>query len=88
MKYHNEKEIAEKILAELEDELEGICTYDCLFQTLTEHNMNDEATIIEHIASDEYRHADKLWRMLDNFDIDIPQKIHHLWDKVEEIFDK
>jgi bacterioferritin (cytochrome b1) len=87
MKYRNEKEVAERVLKELEDELEGICSYDCLYKMLKEHDMDDEAIVIEHIASDEYRHAEKLWRMLSKFEIDIPQKYHDLWSKVEDIFD-
>lgn len=87
MKYHDEKEIAARLVAELEDELEGICSYDCLHKTLIEHEMYEAADIIEKIASDEWRHAERLWRMLDDFEVEIPKKIDELWDKVEEIFE-
>ena len=87
MEYDAKRDIAERLVAELEDELEGICKYDCFHKMLVEYGMEDEAKVIERIASDEWRHADKLWRMLDNFEIEIPKKIHELWDKVDEIFE-
>ena len=88
MKYHNEQEVAQKVLDYVKEELEGICEYNELYESLRAIGLNDEAIDIEKIASDEYRHADKLWRMLGNFDINVPQTINELWDKVEEIFDK
>ena len=81
------RELAEKVIAELEDELEGICSYDCLYKMLEENDMHEEAMVIERIANDEYKHANKLWDMLGKHEIEIPQKIHTMWDKVEEIFD-
>lgn len=87
MKYTNDKEIAEKILAELDYELEGICSYDCLYKMLEENEMHEMARTIEKIASDEYRHVSKLLDMMDVLQIAIPQKTNALLDKVEEIFD-
>ena len=88
MKYHNEHEVAEKVLAYLKDELEGICEYNELYESLKNLGMDKEAITVERIASDEYRHAEKLWHMLGKFNIEVPQAINDLWDKVEEIFDK
>ena len=89
MKYRNDnKEVATKVLEHLEGELEDICKYNCLYEMLVEREMYEEAEYIEKIASDEWRHADRLWSMLGKFDINIPQKIEELWDKVEEIFEE
>jgi hypothetical protein len=50
--------------------------------------MDKEAITVERISSDEYTHAEKLSHMLGKFNIEVPQTINDLWDKVEEIFDK
>ena len=87
MKYVNDKEIAEKVLMQLDDELEGICSYDCLHKMFEDGEMHEMAKTIEKIASDEYRHVTKLMDIVDMLQIDIPPKTHALLDKVEEIFD-
>jgi rubrerythrin len=88
MDTHEEKmEIAKKLIAELEEELEGIIKYDCLFNELGSKGMVKEAVVIQSIASEEYWHAMKIWRLLDQFEIEMPEKIETLWDKVSDIFD-
>lgn len=82
-------EIIKHITDELEDELEGICEYNKVYEALTELKMHDEADRIERIASEEYYHAkilmDILWMM--NIDISHHAKIQDDWAKVKRIFD-
>ena len=73
MKYHNKHEIAEKVLAELKDELEGICEYNDLYESLENLGMTKEAIIIERIAQKQlpgldhdHRHIQLLGKNIDH----------------------
>jgi bacterioferritin (cytochrome b1) len=81
-------EIIKHLTDELEDELEGICKYNTLYEALEGLQMHDEADRIERIASEEYYHAkilmDVLWMM--NVDVSDHPKIKDDWAKVKRIF--
>lgn len=89
MKEHYKKEeITEKLIDELEDELEGIKEYDEIYESFKAHGMHDEARMIERIAEDEYNHACAIWNMLKEHDVDLSdhEKIQSDWDCVKRIF--
>lgn len=88
MKYSKE-ELVKKLTEMLEDELEGIIEYDCVYNSMIDAGLMMEAREIEEIASEEYTHVRAIWRMLKNHGVDFAHypKINEHWDKVKEIFD-
>ena len=88
MKYGKE-ELIKKLTEMLEDELEGIIDYDCIYNSMMELGLYDEAEAVEEIANEEYTHASEMWKMLKAHGVDFSQ--HHTinshWEAVKKIFD-
>jgi rubrerythrin len=88
MKYGNKEELVKKLTEMLEDELDGIIEYDCMYNSMMELGLIDEAEIVEDIANEEYTHAEAMWYMLKKHGVDLSQhRINEHWQKVKEIFD-
>ena len=87
MKYSKE-ELIKKLTEMLEDELEGIIEYDCMYNSMMELGLYDEAETVEEIANEEYTHAEAMWKMLKKHGVDFSQHhtINHNWEMVKEIF--
>lgn len=85
---HNNKEIIDTLIEELEEELEGIIHYEDVYNSLKAKGLDAEAKVIEAIATDEYSHACAIWDMLKEHDADLSghEKIHGDWERVKKIF--
>lgn len=85
---HNNKDIIEILIEDLEEELEGIIHYEDVYNSLRANRLDAEAKVIEAIATDEYGHACAIWDMLKEHGVDLSghDKIHSDWDRVKKIF--
>lgn len=88
MKYSNKEELVKKLTEMLDDEIEGIIEYDCIYNSMMEMGLIEEAYIVEDIANEEYTHAEAMWKMLKKHGVDFSQHhtINHNWEKVKAIF--
>ena len=87
MMYTKEK-IIEKLIAELDDEIEGIIEYGHIYDSFIELGLYDDAQTVEGIAQDEYTHARVLWGILMEHGVDLDHhiKIKENWKTVKSMY--
>lgn len=85
---YSEYELLKHLTEELEDELEGIKQYEDVYHSFVALGLTEEASYIERIANDEYKHACILRDILEKHNVDLTkhEKIQKDWDCVREIF--
>ena len=81
------EELIKELIDNLDDELEGICEYNMLYEHLMSMGKHREAERIERIASEEYYHSKILYDILDSMGVDLSHniKIQTDWAKVKKI---
>jgi ferritin len=86
--FYNEEELLKHLTEELEEELEGIKKYEDLYNSLKAMGFEYEASIIERIAGEEYKHACAIWDILEEHNVDLSnhEKIQKGWECVKNIF--
>lgn len=86
-KNHN-TDVLDRITDRLEEELTDVCTYNALYETFMSQHMFEEASFIELIARDEFKHANILQNILNTHRVDTSKhpEIPALWDKAKRAF--
>lgn len=87
-KNYNNTSVLDHIIDRLEEELTDVCTYDTLYETFMSQRMFEEASFIELIARDEFKHATILQNILNTHRVDTSKhpEIPALWDKARRAF--
>ena len=88
MEQYDKTDVMKHLYGMLKDELEGIISYNTVYEALKSVGMDAYANDIEYICREEYKHAeilhdmieDECEHMLDN------QEIARLWSSVKHIF--
>lgn len=85
---YSKEELLKHLVDELGEELEGIKKYEDVYNSFVALGLKGEASEIERVATDEYKHACILWDILKKHNVDLTHhdKIQKDWERVQEIF--
>jgi ferritin len=85
---YSKDELLKHLTDELDEELEGIKDYEDVYHSFVALGLRNEASDIERIANDEYKHACILWDILKEHNVDLTkhEKIQKDWECVKAIF--
>lgn len=76
-------ELARLLKDRLKKELQDIIEYNEVYEIL--ENKKDK-TAIEHIANDEFSHANIIQEMIDNYGVELSDEYKELWNKALNCF--
>lgn len=88
-KLYTKDECLNYLISKAKEELNDVISYNALYESLKSHEKYDDAEEIEHIANQEYEHAETIFELLSEREYNIHNdlEIMSLLKKVKEIFD-
>lgn len=87
-KLHGKDELMLQLVNRVKEELVDVETYNGLYEMFMAQGLYEEAVEIEHIARDEFSHAEILCDILEEDDHlpSMDPDIKRLWQRAKEIF--
>ena len=88
-KLYTNEECLNYLISKAKEELNDVISYNLLYESLKSHGMHEDAEEIEHIANQEYEHAETIFELLSErgYHIHDNSEIMSLRRKVKEIFE-
>ena len=89
-KIYSREECTSRLVSKLKEELMDVISYNNLYESCMAHGHYEDAKDIEHIARQEYGHAEIIYEILEDREGEMRNspEIKAMWETVKEIFDE